>query len=69
MNEEPKKEEQATTPEPQPHKVGLPGWLVKEEIGLGHVIKSMTYRAGIKACGGCERRAAAFDRWMVFYPK
>jgi hypothetical protein len=50
----------------QPHRVRLPGFLVEEEIGLGDVFKRATYAMGIKHCGGCEKRAAAMNRWMVF---
>jgi hypothetical protein len=53
-------------PERQPHRVRLPGFLVEEEIGLGDVIKRMTYAVGIKPCGGCEKRAATLNRWMTF---
>ena len=48
------------------HRARLPGFLVEEEIGLGDVIKRATYAMGIKPCGGCERRAAALNRWMTF---
>lgn len=67
MNEQPK--ETSSSPESTPHRVHLPGWLVKEEIGLGDVIKKATYGVGLKACPGCERRAAALNRWMVFSPR
>jgi hypothetical protein len=50
----------------QPHRVRLPGFLIEEEIGLGDVIKRITYGFGIKPCGGCESRAAALNRWMRF---
>jgi hypothetical protein len=53
-------------PQGTPHRVRLPGFLIDEEKGLGDVIKSVTYRMGIKPCGGCERRAAALNRWMRF---
>ncbi len=49
-----------------PHRVRLPGFISDREIGLGDVIKSVTSSLGIKPCGGCERRAAALNRWMVF---
>jgi hypothetical protein len=49
-----------------PHRVRLPGFLVEEEIGLGDMIKKTTYAMGIQACGGCEKRAAALNRWMTF---
>jgi hypothetical protein len=48
------------------HRVRLPGFLVEEEIGLGDVIKRVTYAMGIKPCQGCEERAAALNRWMHF---
>jgi hypothetical protein len=51
---------------PGPHKVRLPGFLIEEEIGLGDVIKKTTYAVGIRPCGGCEKRAAALNRWMTF---
>lgn len=50
-----------------PHRVRLPGF-ISEEIGLGDVIKHVTYATGIKACTGCQRRAAALNRWLVFSP-
>jgi hypothetical protein len=54
-------------PERQPHRVRLPGFIVNdEEVGLGDVVKRVTYAMGIKPCGGCERRAAAMNGWMVF---
>ncbi len=49
-----------------PHRVRLPGFLIEEEIGLGDAIKRATYAMGIKPCGGCEKRAAALNRWMHF---
>lgn len=49
-----------------PHHIHLPGFLVEEEIGLGDAIKRVTYALGIKTCGGCERRAAALNRWVRF---
>jgi hypothetical protein len=48
------------------HQVRLPGFLIEEEVGLGDVIKKVTYAMGIKPCGGCEKRAAALNRWMTF---
>ena len=50
----------------QPHHVRLPGFLIDEEIGLGDVVKRITYAMGIKPCGGCEKRAAALNQWMRF---
>jgi len=66
MNKEETTKHQAQEPPPQPHRVRLPGFLIDEEIGLGDAIKRVTYAMGIKPCGGCEKRAAALNRWMLF---
>jgi hypothetical protein len=47
-------------------RVRLPGFITDEDIGLGEVIKRATSAVGIKPCGGCGRRAAALNRWVVF---
>jgi hypothetical protein len=52
--------------QPNPHRARLPGFLLEEEIGLGEVVKRITYAVGIKPCGGCEKRAATLNRWMRF---
>jgi len=51
---------------PHPHRLRLPQFLVKYEIGLGDLIKRMTSALGIKPCVGCERRARTLNRWLVF---
>jgi hypothetical protein len=48
------------------YRVRLPGFVDGEEVGLGDVIKRAAYAAGIEPCGGCQRRAAALNRWVVF---
>jgi hypothetical protein len=48
------------------HRVRLPGFISDEEIGLGDAIKHVTHAFGIRTCGGCERRAAALNRWLAF---
>ena len=69
--EEVVKPEETTDREENPrrpaHRIRLPGFLAQEEIGLGDVVKRATYAMRIKPCGGCEKRAAALNRWMVFY--
>jgi hypothetical protein len=50
----------------QPFKIRLPGFVTDEEVGLGDVIKRASAAIGIRACGGCERRAAALNRRFVF---
>ena len=47
-------------------RVRLPGFVRDEEIGLGDVVKRMAYAAGIRPCGGCEKRAAALNRRVIF---
>lgn len=51
------------------HPVRLPGFIADEDVGLGDVVKRMTYAVGIKPCGGCEQRAAALNRWLTFSGK
>lgn len=51
---------------PRSFKVRLPGFITEEDIGLGDVINRATSAVGIKPCGGCERRAAALNRWFGF---
>jgi hypothetical protein len=62
---EPAKPDHSESPKAQ-HTVRLPGFLVEKEIGLGQVIKKVTYTMGIKPCDGCERRAAKLDNWVRF---
>jgi hypothetical protein len=50
----------------EPFRVRLPGFISDEQVGLGDAVTRITYAAGIKPCGGCGRRAAALNRWMVF---
>ncbi|HKF05368.1 MAG TPA: hypothetical protein VKB49_23820 [Candidatus Sulfotelmatobacter sp.] len=61
-----KQDVKAMKPEHPQHRIHLPGFLVEHEIGLGDVIKRATSSVGIRSCGGCERRAAALNRWMTF---
>jgi hypothetical protein len=57
--------ESATTSN-QPYRMRLPGFIADEDIGLGDVVKRATYTFGITPCGGCESRAVALNRWLVF---
>jgi hypothetical protein len=61
-NTPPDQSEQST------HQVRLPGFITGNEIGLGDVVKRTTSYLGIQSCGGCERRAAKLNRWLVFTP-
>jgi hypothetical protein len=62
----PEKEKPAGKIAHQPHRIRLPGFIKEDEVGLGDVIKRVTYAMGIKPCAGCEKRAAALNRWMRF---
>jgi len=66
MKQKAKTKNGSNGPERPLHRVRLPGFLIEEEIGLGDAIKRVTYAMGIRPCSGCERRAAAFNRWMRF---
>ena len=48
------------------YRIRLPGFITEEGVGLGDVIKRVTYRMGIQPCSGCERRASALNRWIIF---
>jgi hypothetical protein len=48
------------------YRVHLPGFVADEDIGLGDVVKRVTYKLGIKHCRGCERRAETLNRWVKF---
>lgn len=50
---------------PRTLRVRLPGF-VDDEIGLGDVVKRVTHVAVPRTCTGCDRRAAALNRWVVF---
>jgi hypothetical protein len=52
--------------EHSPHRLHIPRFVTDEEVGLGDVIKRVTHTFGVKACGACERRAAALNRWLRF---
>jgi hypothetical protein len=58
--------DQASASQREPYQVRLPGFVTNEDIGLGDVIKRVTSAVGIRPCGGCEGRAAALNRWLVF---
>jgi hypothetical protein len=48
------------------YRVYLPRFVSDQEVGLGDVMTQATALFGIRPCGGCEQRAAALNRWMVF---
>jgi hypothetical protein len=52
--------------EREPRVVRLPGFISDDDIGLGDAVTRATSALGIKPCGGCRRRAATLNRWLVF---
>ena len=66
MSEEESKDARVARGEREPHRVRLPGFVSEQDVGLGDVIKHATSTVGIRSCSGCERRAAALNRWFVF---
>jgi hypothetical protein len=60
------KHDSQDTAKGEPYRMRLPGFISDEQVGLGDVVKRITYAVGIQPCGGCARRAAALNRWMVF---
>ncbi|EMF55577.1 MULTISPECIES: hypothetical protein [Streptomyces] len=48
------------------HRVRIPGFAREDgDIGLGDAVARVTAAVGVRPCGGCERRAAALNRWMT----
>lgn len=52
--------------EPQAYRIRIPKFVTDEDIGFGDTIKRVTSAIGIKPCGGCQRRAAVLNNWLVF---
>jgi hypothetical protein len=66
MDEEEANNNHTHRAKPRSYKMRLPGFITEEDIGLGDVIQRATSAVRIRPCGGCERRAAALNRWFVF---
>jgi hypothetical protein len=66
MNEKESRNHQVDKKDGKPYRVRLPGFITDEDVGLGDIIKQVSYAVGTKPCSGCERRAAALNRWLVF---
>ena len=66
MNEAGEPTESSSSQRARPSvRLRLPG-LVTNEVGLGDAIGRVATAVGVQPCGGCEARAAALNRWMVF---
>ncbi len=48
------------------HTVNVPEFITKKNIGLGDAIKKVTTALRFQPCGGCKRRAAHLNRFLVF---
>ena len=66
MNDEASRSDAPREGRREPYRARLPGFVSEEDVGLGDAIKRATSTVGIRPCGGCGRRAAALNRWMVF---
>ena len=66
MKREKAKDEKIADEQNLPRRAHLPGFIIDEDIGLGSVVKRVTSAFGIRPCGGCEKRADALNRWLVF---
>lgn len=66
MTEEAQTKDGAAPDASTPYRVRLPGFIKDDEVGLGDAVKRVTYAFGLTPCGGCEQRATALNRWMVF---
>ncbi len=53
---------------PRPYRVRVPEFVARVQLGLGDILKRTCHALGITPCSGCERRAAALNRWLVFSP-
>ena len=65
MDDEPKRPPSAHDVQ-KPFAVRLPGLVLDQDIGLGDAVKRLTTYAGIRPCGGCERRATVLNGWVQF---
>lgn len=50
--------------ENKPKYIRIPG--LKQQIGLGTVVKRAMQSLGVKPCSSCQKRAEALDRRIVF---
>jgi len=42
---------------------------IKTPLGAGDLVKKLTSAAGIKPCGGCQKRAEALNRTVTITPR
>jgi hypothetical protein len=51
------------------YRLRIPGFITDKDVGLGDVVKRVTYAVGMKPCGGCEQRAATLNSWLTLSPR
>lgn len=66
MKEKKEKSNSSNNDEQTLYRISLPGFINGGEIGLGDAIQRTTSYFGIRPCGGCNQRAAALNKWMIF---
>jgi hypothetical protein len=54
------------SPSVLPHRVSIPSRLIKGEIGAGTLVRKLTTRLRLPTCAGCQDRADALNRGIVF---
>lgn len=47
-------------------RVRLPNFVSDDDIGLGDLVSRVTRTVVHRPCQGCERRAEALNRWLLF---
>lgn len=53
--------------DPQPLEIRMPRLTAGEplRLGAGDAVRRVTSAIGLKHCGGCARRAAQLNKWVV----
>lgn len=65
MKTDAKAKAEEANPGGKPLRIRLPGFIKDDEIGLGDAITRVTHSFGLRPCGGCTRRSATLNRWLV----
>ena len=49
-----------------PTRCAYPSFAADRSIGLGDAVSGVAQALGFRPCGGCARRAATLNNWVVF---
>ncbi len=52
----------------RPRVLRMPRFLIREELGLGELVKRVLAGFGVRPCAACGRRAQALDAMLVLSP-